>query len=377
MKSAYRFTKKKSKPYYYVTFAHVPNRWFSTHSKTLEGAIAFAKTFMERQKNIEREITLRDFADGFFTASDPRGYRHRLERRDTHYQPHFFRQMQGILDNYILKENGSFLLSAIDETLIEDHLLDIPNLANATKNKVLMCYRIVLSEAVRQGYININPAEKVKPLPPKSQPRGVFTTAELATMFPPADEEVIQFWGSLKWATYFAIMKDTGWRPSEVAGLSRANWYPDLQGVFTTVSVDGWSHQLKNRIKTSDRGQTFKEGFVSDQTARLIVALIRETPSEYLFLIDPKDEGRGFVYPRMETRWLRARCKKNGFNLGNRTQYSFRHTFNTNALGNIPESARLLLMGHTANRQEYNHLTPRQNLERVLSMDGVRETLPK
>lgn len=372
MRTPYRFIKRKSKKYYYVSFAHIPDRWFSTGSETLEGAILFARAKMEQSTKPKGEITLRQFADGFFTPADPHGYRHRLERRDTYYQMSYYEQHQGRLDNHILKAHGSYLLSAITDTMIEDFILDLPKLSNSSKNKVLSCYRIVLHEAVREGWIESNPAEKVKELPPHYSQRDVFTADEVAIMFPDDDEELIRFWGNLKWAVYFSILYNTGWRPAEVAGLSKINWFPELHGIYTTCSVDYRTHQIKQSIKTTRKGQPFKEGFLSEQTSRLLEQLIATTRSEYLFLLS---RGKGFIYPECANKHLRLCCAKAEIPLHGRTQYCFRHTFNTNALGNIPEVARLLLMGHTSNRQEYNHLTPKQALERVLSIDGVRDAL--
>ena len=374
MKKPYRFTKRKSKRYYEVMFAHIPDRWFSTGSETLEGAIDFARSRLSEPER-PAEVTLAQFADGFFTPADPHGYRHRLERRDTFYQPSYYEQHQGRLDKYILKAHGRYLISAITETMIEDFILDLPDLANSTKNKVLSCYRIVLHEAVREGYISRNPADAVKELPPCYTARDVFTQEEYAVMFPDDDEAVIDFWGSLKWATYFAILKDTGWRPAEVAGLSKTNWFPELHGIYTTSSVDYRTHLLKPTIKTTRKGQPFKEGFLSDQTSRLLSQLVNTTPDEFLFHLSEKGKEGCFIYPECANKRLRFRCALAGISLNGRTQYCFRHTFNTHALGNIPEVARLILMGHTSNRQEYNHLTPRQALERVLAIDGVKDAL--
>ena len=375
MRKPYRFTKRKSKPYWYVTFAHIPERWFSTHSETLEGAIDFARAFMEKGNAGGKDMTLRQFADGFFTEADPHGYRHRLLRRDTLYQASYFQMHQARLDNYILKAHGSYLLSALTETLIEDFILDIPKLANSTKNKILGCYRIVLHEAVREGYIRDNPAEKVTELPPNYSRREVFGNSELLVMFPSDDEELIRFWGSLMWAVYFSILKDTGWRPSEVAGLSKLNWFPELRGIYTTDSVDYQTGKLKSGIKTTRKGQPFKDGFLSAQTARLMAQLVNMTPDDYLFRVKERGGSGKFITPDTANKHLRLKLAQHGIVAGRRTQYCFRHTYNTASLGTLPETARLILMGHTSNRPEYNHLTPRQALERVLQIEGVKEAL--
>lgn len=96
---------------------------------------------------------------------------------------------------------------------------------------------------------------------------------------------------------------------------------------------------------------------------------------EYLFKVREHGGSGKFITPDTANKHLRLRCAQHNIVVGDRTQYCFRHTFNTASLGTLPETARLILMGHTANRQEYNHLTPRQALERVLSIEGVKEAL--
>lgn len=374
MKTPYRFIQRKGR-YIQVSFAHIPNRWFSTGSLTMAGAIKFAEEKLNETAKKQDDITLSEFAKDFFSPSDPHGYKHRLERRNTFYAQTYYEQHASRLRKYILPAHGSYRLSSLKDTMIEDFILDIPKLADSSKNKVLACYRIILQEAVREGYIDKNPANDVKEIPVTYQKREVFTEAEIALLFPSDDEECIKLYGSVKWATYFAILKDTGWRPSEVAGLCKINYFPELRGIYTTRSVDYRTHKIKQSLKTTRKGQPFKEGFLSEQTDRLLQMLIATTYSDELFHLSEKGKKEDFIYPECANKKLQRVCNKAGVALHGRTQYCFRHTFNTNALGNIPEVARLLLMGHTSNRQEYNHLTPEQALKRVLSIEGVKEAL--
>lgn len=374
MKTPYRFIQRKGR-YIQVSFAHIPNRWFSTGSLTMAGAIKFAESKLNETARKQDDITLSEFAKDFFSPSDPHGYKHRLERRNTFYEKSYYEQHTSRLNKYILPAHGSYLLSTIKDTMIEDFILDIPQLASSSKNKVLACYRIVLQEAVREGYIKSNPAKEVKEIPVTYQHRAVFTAQEISLMFPDDDEQVLSIWDSVKWATYFAILKDTGWRPSEVAGLCKMNYFPELHGIYTTQSVDFRTHKIKQSLKTTRKGQPFKEGFLSEQTDRLMKMLIATTFEDELFHLSEKGNKGDFIYPEASNAKLRRVCDKLGIPLNGRTQYCFRHTFNTNALGNIPEVARLLLMGHTRNRQEYNHLTPEQSLRRVLEIEGVKEAL--
>lgn len=384
MRTPYRFIHRKGR-YIQVSFAHIPDRWFSTGAKDMAQAVKFAEAKLREVSNRKKAITLAQFADGFFTEADPHGYKHRLERRDTFYDSSYYTNHQARLDNHILPAHGAYLLTALKDTMIEDFILDLPDLSNSTKNKILSCYRIVLKEAVREGYIPDNPADKVKELPARYKTRDVFSAEELALLFPEDDSALIRIWNGhkhkdgLKYAVYFLIQKDTGWRPCEVSALQKINYFPELRGIYTTSDVNWRTHTIQPRIKTSHRGQKFKSGFLTEQTDRLLRTLIINTTTEGLFRLSArymtKDGNERYIYPENANERLREACLIAGVHLNGRTQYSFRHTFNTCALGTLPETARLLLMGHKGNRQEYNHLTPEQALERVLKIDGVREAL--
>ena len=375
MKKKYRFRKQKGRKYFEVMFAHIPGKWIPTHKETEEEAEQFAKDFLVNNGliTVQRQTTLKEFAQGFFSKSDPHGYRHRLEMRNHFYDEGFFERHQGRLDNYILKAHGGYFLTALTDVMIEDFILDLKSvkkrgkaLSDDSRNKVLACYRIVLQEAVREGYIKNNPAKDVVGIATTYTHRKAFTKDELSLLFPEDDNKLLKVWGdSLKWAVYFCIMKDTGWRPGEVAGLQIMNWYPEIRGIYTTDSVDRVTHQIKHSIKTTRRGQKFKAGFLEEQTARLLQQLITITRGQFLFEVNDK----GLVYAELANKHLKSAANRVNLALDGRTQYCFRHTFNTLKLGTLPETARLLLMGHTHNRPEYNHLEPLDALKRVKSIE--------
>ena len=378
MRKKYRFRKQKGRKHYEVMFSHIPGKWITTSAETKEDAVVWAEDYLRREKGepTKADITLAEFAKDFFKKSDPHGYRHRLERRNKFYEDDFFTNHQARLDNYILKAHGSYLLSALNDVMIDDFILDLHStvkggklLAEDTRNKVLTCYRIVLQEAVREGYIKSNPAKEVVSIATTYKHRDAFTQEEMDIIFPEDDDRLLRIWGnSLKWAVYFCIMKDTGWRPGEVAGLKVSNWYPELHGLYTTDSVDRKTHKIKHSIKTTRRGQKYKAGFLDEQTSRLLQQLIITLDGEYLFEVN----GKGLVYAELANKHLRAAANRANLALQGRTQYCFRHTFNTLKLGTIPESARLLLMGHTKDRPEYNHLQAEDALHRILQIEGFK-----
>ena len=77
------------------------------------------------------------------------------------------------------------------------------------------------------------------------------------------------------------------------------------------------------------------------------------------------------MYAELANKHLRAAANRANVALGVRTQYCFRHTWNTLRIGTIPETARLLLMGHTKDRPEYNHLQAEEALRRARKLTEI------
>lgn len=384
MKKDYRFRHPKGRNIE-VMFRFRPGKWESTGTDDDIEAVHYADGVLLKMNGPSNKegVTLREFAEGFFSDKDPRGFRKRMARRGATYEDSFYEQHQSRLDNYILPAHGDYLISAITDIMIEDFIIDLERksesgkqLANSTKNKVLACYRLVMQEATRQGYVRSNQAKEVVALGTSDKERGIFTEDELALLFPDDDEKLIHIWSTVRWAAYFLVLRDTGWRPGEAAALHVTNYFPEIHGVYTTSSVDYKTHQIKERIKTTHRGQKYKDGFLQEQTVRILETLIamKAGSDPYLFhyIYNGKDQ---FIYSDIANKRLRASAALAGVELDGRTQYCFRHTFNTYYIGRLPEMARLILMGHTKNRKEYDHLSGEQRLRRVLEIEGTAEAL--
>lgn len=381
MRKPYRLIERKGRNIQ-VIFDHIPDRQLSSGTKNREEAVAWADAKLARDTGqlnpkLSERTTLRDFAEGFFSPADPKGFIRRQKARGYSYEDTEYQRRQGYLNNYILPAHGSMLINSISDVLIEDLVLDLESiqnkrpLSNDTKNKILAAYNDVMKEAKRQGYIKSNPCETVQKMAGGDEGRRPFTEEEIATFFPEDRHRLLFIWTDLMWAVYFSIMKDTGFRPSEVEGLSVMNYYPELRGVFTTGSVHWHDRVYKESVKTTRKGLKNRMGFLSDQTAELLEEYIRYNPSRtFLFQINGK-----FFSDLTANNHLRDAASRAHIELDGRTQYSFRHTFQDFYLGRMPENARLLLMGHTHTRSEYSHLTPEQSLRRILEIQGVSDVL--
>ena len=355
-----------------MMFAHIPGKWISTGTEDMTKAVLWAENKLNEDMGIvvDKTMTLERFAKDFFTEKDPQGYRHRNMRRGADYSFAYYAKKQAQLENYILPAHGSFLLTAINDVMVEDFFLDLKSfrdedrdLSDDTKNKVLETYSDVMDEARRKGYIKDNPCDKVKPIIARNAERQAFTEEELLKFFPEDRRQLLRIWWSLQWAVFFLIQRDTGFRPGEVAALSKLNYYPEFKGLYTDSNVDWRTRQVKRSIKTTKKGQPFKIGFLQNTTVELLEELIRKTEGDYLFILNGK-----FINSDCANKHLQNCAKRANVDLNGRTEYSFRHSYQTHYIGRIPERALQLLMGHTKTRKEYTHLSAEQTLERVALM---------
>lgn len=175
--------------------------------------------------------------------------------------------------------------------------------------------------------------------------------------------------GDLKWTCYFHIMRCTGFRPGEVAGLRRENFYPELSGVYTTGSINSVKKQFVERIKTTGKGKKYKIGLLSTQACRLLRIYEQTLPEDQdlLFMVNG-----GVVANTTSNKHFVSFAKKAGVNLNGRTQYSLRHTFQTSVAGEIEKSEVEKLMGHTKFRENYDH---RDGERRLRQLQPLRKTL--
>ena len=387
MKGKYRFRKCADRKFIQVQFAILPNKWISTETDKMTDAVLFAENWL-RKNGDKADLTkdempsLLDFARDFFKSSDPYGFRKRNEQRGFFYTENYYEQKQALLEHYILPSHGRLKINVITDTMIENLIYSLRSvrtkkaLANNTKNKVFDVYTKVMEETRRQGYVQANPCKEVEALANRSKGREAFTNTELAKLFPQNKKELLHIWHGYMWAVYFLIQYETGWRPGEVSALQFSNFFPDTHGIYTASDID-YKKRLQPRIKTTDKGQPYKVGILSDRTCELLIEWQSRCKSDFVFM---QKNGK-FIGAEGANKHLTSACNRAGIdqyrNGKKRTQYSFRHSFQSYYLGRIPENARLLLMGHTKMRTEYTHIEARELLERVSEIEGLNEQIKR
>ena len=379
MKEPYRFIKRKSKKNIYVIFEHLPGREFSTGTDDMRKAVVFAESMLrqdwqqfEKDKN---RITFGEYAKDFYTDSDPHNFRKSKEAKNRNYEDTFYSDHQGRLENYLMPKFGGYLLLSMNQKMIEEWFVSLKgkngkNLSASTRNKILYCLRYILQTAALEGYISSDPTKDIESIAENdTKNRDAFTIDELYTFFPADNAELVKAWGGLMWTTYFLVMRDTGWRPAEVSGLRKENYHPDLKGLYTETSVVAGIE--KNRIKTTNKGKRYKVGMLTDRTSSFVEQLIASIPGDFLFITT---DGN-FVQPNAANKHLRAVANHFGIDLNGRTQYSFRHAFESFTVGNIKTDALLELMAHTGFRPEYDHRTPEMLLKQLSPVHSLLETI--
>lgn len=360
-----------------VEFRHIPGKRISTGTSDMAEAILFAERYLQNDgKVISHVPTLSEFSKDFFTEKDPHGIRLRDKARNRNFSTNYYEQHQSRLDNYILPKFGNYLIDSINDVMIEDWLLSLKSFRNgtisdSTKNKILMCFRIVLKEAKRKGLVSDSAASQVALITPRHQHRKPFNQSELGVLFPRDNRQLLYIWGGAMWASYFMIMRDTGFRPGEVAGLQKKHYIQKYHGIFTEQSVDFLTGKIKSSIKTTSKGQPYKVGVLTGQTSLILEShLMLLDDDDFMFLVNKATQ---LITPDTGNKHLIGALNRAGIPQEGRTQYSFRHAFETDILGNVKEKDMLRLMGHTSYRKEYDHREVENMLEQLQPVRAVLE----
>ena len=368
----YRFKQRKGRNIQ-VVFHHLPGKEISTGTTDIVEAVAFAEDYLKRDGLTtadDKNLTIREYCDGFFSRRDKCSFYHRMERLNKMRDEVYWRNSQGYVDNYIIPHLGARRIDSLSTRGIENWILDIKGvkgqeLAAGTKSKILQCLRTILDEAVRDEIIDSNPATMaVSPSDSAEdkKERRVFSLYEQKLLMPEDLIERIKLWGGIMWASYFSVLADTGMRPGEVMGLRVCDVYKTPQGygvvAVQEVSTDG--KKIKQRVKTSGKGMERRVALLSEGTGKLIEQLVEcqhiTDDNECLFLKSRADK-KSYIGVDTANKHMRGVLKKLG--LEDATQYSFRHTFATYRRGSADEKALALAMGHSGGnvRDDYDHRT--------------------
>ncbi len=357
----------------------MPGKWISTGTDDVTQAVFWAEAKLKSDGFITaKDITLKAFAGRIFTPEDPYRIRERDLRYGKRYDDYYYDQKQGFLKNYILPRFGSQLIKTINEIAIESWFLDLrllngSKMADDTRNKILIAFRLVLQEAVRRGVVKENAASKVQMINEDNEVREPFAPEEMALLFPEDDADLLKVWDGLFWTTYFLIFRDTGFRPSEIAALRVQDYFPGQHGVYSTRSIHFRTRQAKDSIKTSRKGKDYKVGVLTSRTERFLqmrIEICRQNGEEHLFLTG----NRKLLCPDVSNKHFKACADRiEGLERRDRTQYCLRHSFETDLAGKVENKVVAELMAHTNFNPTYDHRTPETILEQLQPVRDIIE----
>lgn len=357
---------------YYVRFLD-EGKWISTGQNTLADAEAWAWARLDQTGRSGREVPLGQFAKDFFTPACR--WLQRQQAKGRTFTEQYLYDMRSRLENYVLPKFGPQAVQAIRPREIEDWLLGLRKAGSGaavvpnTKNKILMVLRYVLDEAERCELISKNPARKVSPFVQAENKRAVFTSDEIRTMFPLENPALLDFiWQGPMWTAFFYILTQTGLRPGEVAALQWQDWHPDLHGLVIRRAVDSYTRTLKSTKTGTQRPAVLTD--VAEAMLNNWKALCpRGKPEGLIFSID----GRPLLV-ETSAKHFRAAAARAGVDLAGRTQYSLRHTFNTDMLNRLPQEIVQRLMGHSTERMTRHYRNPKDE-DMLRGVAGARSVL--
>ncbi len=356
--------------------------WISTGTRDFDEAEKFARKYLESDGNYtNKKVTFGEYAKDFFTRTDSKSYRKYMESFGKIYTEEYYRRQQFLLD-VAIEKFGTYELGAISSVMIERWYISIKkknggDYASTTRKAMLSPLSIVFKHAKKAQLIKENPVNEVEIIAAKAKPRKIFLPEEIVKLFPFDEEKLFEIWGSWKYALFFSIMVDTGWRENEINALAWSGIYEN--GVYTENATDS-KGRIKEGIKTTGKGVSVKQGILSDYTLRLVdkVRQERSPDDEYVFV----KNGRGFVTSTILHIFRRA-MERAGVDPEGRTPYCLRHTFDTYMLDKagqvdgLDEATVRELMAHTGYRPEYDHRTPEQMIRRMSRITPIINAMRK
>ena len=313
------------------------------------------------------DVTLGVYAKDFFIPGLCPRIR-LLEEAGDRNVPQTWYNFRQVLDDYILPRWGKTMLAAIRakpffEWLASAELVTVKEfngiarpLSAGQRNRIHNAMNHIFEQAIFDGIIDRNPLLSVPWIKKRGPGRGTFSVEELGKLFPADDSALVAVWGTLAWAAFFSVLRDSAMRPGEELALTWSDWHPAHLALIVSKGVD----QLGKigPLKTAKRGVSKKAVLVSPRSAELLKKL-REAR-------DAKPEDLIFPASRFEKNagaTMKTAAANRAFLLGlkragvprvregvqemPRTEYCLRHTRNTELRTGQGDAATRLLMGHT------------------------------
>lgn len=332
------------------------DKWLSTGCWTKDEAHRWAR----EQETPSNVITFGKYSKDFFIRRDEASIRALNELNEKFLTDTYYIDMQSVLEHMLLGFFKNIRLKDITARSVSSWKQWIKGKTTVRKagysadtiNYAQTCLKIIMGMAVYDGLIDSNPIDGAKRMRRNPKPKNIFTKEEYDILFPRDLDALEKIWGTKCYGMIFLLLAETGFRPSEVCGLTVESIFFEERGIFTTQVIDRGSRAVREKVKTTDYGKTYKVALLSDDTCRLLKEFI-DVPSGLIFHKPNTDNVNSTdLYVRLKMVLNKLDLPKD------RSPYCFRHTFMTNMSARYNRDAVMELMGHTVWEAMYDHRTP-------------------
>ena len=370
----YRRTRLKGKPIYYVQFYDEDGRRLPGRSsgQSTKGAAEVWAIGQIKQGVIGKktEIRFSVYAKNWYVWDTCEYLSRERSRRD--YQQQYADQQRAHVVNHLIPAFGNSKLAKITTEEIEGWLLDTRRrISAATANRALSALRIMLSEAVRLGYLSKSPADFVKKLQEKPKQKGIFTNEERLELLDPKNFDLVWDSDLLHYAMNL-LAAFTGMRKGELQALLVCNL--NLEYVKIEHS---WDKKYKRLVppKAGSRRIIPIPAYVYRIVYDLIEIQGARQPDSLIFTGKLPDKA---IDQRAIDRHYNNALAKIGITEAQRkdrnlTFHSWRHLFNSFLRGKVTDADLQRVTGHKTDQMtlHYDH----QMKEALAGVRKVIDTL--
>ena len=347
-----------------IQYLDSSGRWKSTGTFNMDEAyvIATARLMAESPCRFD------EFAEDML-CNDSAGSWLDINTRMKKLRPSTIESIRMFARSYAIPFFGKMNLSEITAPLIQSwymtmHLSDGSPASASTRNNALNALSKILGYAEYLGKIDDNPCRLVTKMKKPNSGYPPFTEEETRRMFPNDETLLEEIYDNLNEALFYMIIRDTGMRPGEIAGLSRDDYFPEEHMIFTKSSFDRYTKEMVEEVKTSNKGYANRFGILSEETERILKKELLRIKGNMIFAYDDgKPKGQVHFYNK-----LRTVLRRLGIEKGERSLYSFRGMFFSRSLSRLPDNVAMVFMGHTSWHSCYDQRSRSEIVKKVRAL---------
>ncbi len=369
-----RPTTKKNKSIYYVQFIDETGRRLTARStgQTSRGAAErwAVEQLQKGNYSNQKDITFAKYAENWWVWNECKYIRVQLARGKKLSQ-RYADEMRSLLKNYMLPFFGRYRLKMINRSLGDDWLIWLHenpgvsgrHLSVTTINRCYACFRIMMNQARKWGYISEVPIDEDMIQKGKQKERGILKMDEIKLLF--TDDSLENIWDNqLKYFVGNMLPLVTGMRQGEVLALLVKNVHEDYVDV-----LHSWSKKYGLGPPKWGSERQIPIPSKSVKYIKQLIELFALGPNHFVFCSSDKNkplDGKTLLralYNALDNIGIDAQQRKER----GLVYHSWRHTFTTMMRSRIADVKLKLLTGHTniKTMDGYTHIDSFQDVRQV------------